>query len=854
MIPTRHNKQGRVFVLGIVLLTALRQRVARDCDRERVWLGCRTAQRHLAAVLFVSCALLQCLPLAADQSHNDSPAFPLDTRWQAGVGLADSLSFPLDTRWQTHIGVSDSPLFALDTRADRGLAAANSRLFILDTRVSTSLASADSRDFTLDTRAALVPSVVLSGRVESTTGGSLSGATVSALFYGRVRATALTDGSGHYVLPLLPPGFYELRAAKTDYLTAWRRGLPFAAGQTGVFVFSLTPRPASPSTQAVVRVPEPTQNPPLPPTTNQLKVWVSNTWTTNVHLDPTKMTIVLTHGWNSSYSDWPAAVASNLVSGPGNIASMANIVAWDWESQAQSPYTQLSLAFSRTPAQAEALGTALFDSLGVGYDKPIHFLGHSLGTLVNAGAADYLHSKASRPYAWQRTHMTLLDNAARANWAGPLEDALVAGLRAGLQAAPEALLTGNAAPIGEAALESVIESALNSGIDLLQHGIIAAVPEQSAWRDNYVSLVGANNNSSVNVCLEEGPFFTHSFNPVTLHSYAIDWYGRTVAKPDLCFVGHTNSFERLGFDADLVNHPPVATGNQLRQKSRTAEFLVGPNTEDASVCALQIVRNVTGAAVTCALSAPCRQQVGDAAVRFVGRVVVNQVEKVKNKVVDFVESIFGGGANMGQPVTLSGSEAAWFLQVVLNSAPAVIGQGFQPAGGGGPTNTPAYAWLDVVIPSNAVALSFDFQFHGEGSNDCLVFGINGTNQFALELRFMPQDTQLDSGGIDLSPWAGQQVELFFGVMGGTSTNATLTIDGIRFYEAVAPIVQAQPSGNQLVVSWPYSALDYHLESTPALGPTNQWTSITNNVGLEDFMFSVTNTMSDASRFYRLRKP
>ena len=93
----------------------------------------------------------------------------------------------------------------------------------------------------------------------------------------------------------------------------------------------------------------------------------------------------------------------------------------------------------------------------------------------------------------------------------------------------------------------------------------------------------------------------------------------------------------------------------------------------------------------------------------------------------------------------------------------------------------------------------------------------------------------------------------FGVVGGNSTNATVTVDGIRFYAEVPPVLSAKASGNQLITSWPIGADGYTLESTIDLSGPSPWSVITNAVGLEDFDYSVTNSISGGKRFFRLHK-
>lgn len=118
---------------------------------------------------------------------------------------------------------------------------------------------------------------------------------------------------------------------------------------------------------------------------------------------------------------------------------------------------------------------------------------------------------------------------------------------------------------------------------------------------------------------------------------------------------------------------------------------------------------------------------------------------------------------------------------------------------------------------------------------------------------MEEGVPLSSGPIDVSPWAGQTVELFFGLMGGTSTNASLTVSGIRFYGLAPPALEISSEPNQCIVRWPWSATGFVLESTEALRGTNAWREVTNTPVVVDFLNTVTNDLSGESRFYRLRR-
>ena len=151
-------------------------------------------------------------------------------------------------------------------------------------------------------------------------------------------------------------------------------------------------------------------------------------------------------------------------------------------------------------------------------------------------------------------------------------------------------------------------------------------------------------------------------------------------------------------------------------------------------------------------------------------------------------------------------------------------------------------------------MTFDFKLSGDPADDCLTFAIEGTNQFALAGRFIPPDVTHHSGYLEVSKWAGTNAEFFFGITGGTSTNATVAVDGIRFYALVQPALSVQPAGNQLLLSWPLSASDFVLETSPTLAFSNVWTVVTNVPSVQEFQYSLTNAVNGPGSFYRLRKP
>ena len=228
-------------------------------------------------------------------------------------------------------------------------------------------------------------SFTLSGRVVDATGTAVSGANVIVSLLETTQVTATTSADGAFQLPALAQGVYVFTAAKTGF-TRDRRVVSFGAGTTRQN-FRLLPAAAQATVQTVSTPP-----PFAPPDAadiegSTLQFFDGTQFIPELsQLNATKMTVVLTHGWNSSPSVWAATIAVALKN-KGLLPSV-NIVAWDWRTAAAKVLPPEEI----TPKQGVALGKALYRSaLGSGYAKPVHFMGHSLGAVVNAAAANYLH-------------------------------------------------------------------------------------------------------------------------------------------------------------------------------------------------------------------------------------------------------------------------------------------------------------------------------------------------------------------------------------------------------------------------------------------------------------------------------
>ena len=100
-----------------------------------------------------------------------------------------------------------------------------------------------------------------------------------------------------------------------------------------------------------------------------------------------------------------------------------------------------------------------------------------------------------------------------------------------------------------------------------------------------------------------------------------------------------------------------------------------------------------------------------------------------------------------------------------------------------------------------------------------------------------------------------QTEAPLGLSGVTAISAggvhTLALLGTA---PLLPTLKAQPTGNQLILTWPTNAAGFTLQSTLNLTPPVTWTDATNPPAVVGPQFTVTNSLSGSARFYRLRQP
>jgi len=596
------------------------------------------------------------------------------------------------------------------------------------------------------------------------------------------------------------PNTHSARGAFDD-VRIYNRALSVSEVQQLYSQSDIGPAPASPTVIQTNRTPSSTELGAQ--TSGSFKVFTNGVFQTNVLLNPNLMTIVLTHGWNDSSDTWPSTMASQFVAA----GISANIVAWDWRNDARQNWPVTALL--KTPNQGNALGVNLRLALGAGYNQPIHFIGHSFGTEVNAAAANYLHTNG---FAWANTQMTLFDEAEIGN-----------------------------------DLRIVSPTTWNLGW-------IKPLPDNFAHSDNYVSLVGElqEKPETVNVILTEDQpnnFYLSAdalWNALKIyHAVPCQWFGQTILNPSGSVMGDVWSFERNS------NFTSPAGGTYFEQQGS------GLSVSQILPAATDIWQQFESMAFRRDVVMFFTLKGVNASVQAVGDVVAHEIDNVLN---DSTPAYITTPATIGISSYAPPTPDFWSPQLILQTHPLILPGPLNspkphPLDGPDPTpsNSPAYAWLPMTIPTNATTLSFDFQIQGNGASDSLAAAVNGTNVFSLPLNLLQTNVVMNSGTIDVSAYAGTNVELFLGIIGGTSTNASVTVSGVRVYSTMLPSLQAQASGGNSILSWPLSAQNFSLQTTTNLADPNSWTTLTNIPAIVNLQNTVTNSIYGGAQFYRLKK-
>jgi hypothetical protein len=362
------------------------------------------------------------------------------------------------------------------------------------------------------------------------------------------------------------------------------------------------------------------------------------------------------------------------------------------------------------------------------------------------------------------------------------------------------------------------------------------LPKHFAWAENYVSAFGLPHQEAANVILTNG-LPTSAPDPVSLlkkigsfHGYPIQWYEETIQSADWTMGFVWPYLWSLGSRA-FANAP--GAGSVYVQAFNGSEG-------DLTLTNWTYATNWLNARFQAYRSA-----------------IIDSGAQFNNNIINANGTVNGELLTTGPPLWISRLTTSIINLITGSSGGSVTPQiKARPLGepeGSGSSNVPAYAWMQLVVPANAVSMSFDYKIQGDWQSDSLAAAFNGTNVLLIAGDVIQTNVTFSSGSIDVSAFAGQTNEFFIGIVGGTSTNAQLTVENLAFSVSLPPSLQAQASNGNLILSWALSAANFSLQTTTNLADPNSWTTLPNVPAIVNLQNAVTNPVSGGSQFYRLKQ-
>lgn len=727
-------------------------------------------------------------------------------------------------------------------------------------------------------------SLYTSGTVKTPSSVLVAGANVTLKRQGTLFWQGTTGLFGDFITPGLGVANYSVTVTKPGYQSLFQNVIGTGSGRQSLNL-KLVPLPPAPTaitttrttTLAEIARPEPTNPANLP----KLVIFNGSAFvqveaTGSNSIQPNRMTVVMSHGMNSSPTEWATTLAllirQNHSLGEPKAENAPNIVAWDWSFLATGygPGHMIP-PIDEAVKQGKRLGDDLLRRLSSGYSQRLHFVGHSLGTIVNRYACDYMHGTMPRGSSnavshcnqqLTRPHLTLLDDAAVASVFGTnvIASATLGAITAG-------------------------------GVGAIKAGVVAAsldwkspVPSSAYWMDSYVSMFGILRPETVNVCLGAGVLSFNITQPFAAHGYAHVFYRSTAqtsffgSSPNM---GYPWSYEKgllmppsgvglapgsLWHDnletsdpLDLYQEPSPNLGRTQSEFVSLALLTAGASTVDTATRPLQN----GGQALLNGYSAGI-QWAGDQ-----GGAVIYKTQQVgvsvKQKIGNFWDAVSDKASDALNSIDPDTQLAGSFIQPSFSmsfsnqTAPApapfaMKGVSVQNAPADAGAGGEASAWITVTVPADAGMMAFDFKVTGEPVDDEVVCAINGQNIFALPAMFTPDGVTVSTDMMDVSAYAGQQIEIFFGLAGGTSTNCVLEVDGIRFITVPMPKLALEDHGANVQLQWPVAASGWVLETSENLAP-GSWLPVTglNQAVAAEGVASLMQAKASTTRFFRLRR-
>ncbi len=704
---------------------------------------------------------------------------------------------------------------------------------------------------------------VFMSRVVDPTGTPIADATVTIKRYGDIFFRGSTDANGYFPVPRLDDIHYTVIISHSEFVTS-------VTNINGIHALqiALTPLVVAPTVVATDETIPATavRKAPSGPVSDHLRVFDGSLFVSDTSsIDPNRMTVVISHGWNTDLADkdvWAKSLALQIINNHG-LAAQPNIIGWDWGEEAKG----LTPTVDQACEQGIAFGKALHQILGIDYGQHVHFIGHSLGTVVNAYACDYVHGSFNRSslnpaIAWSAysttPHITLLDEAEIASVFGQ-------------NVTTAAKLGWKAAKLKGAIIAGGVSAVANWR---------SPIPKNATWIDNYISAVGVKHDEAVNVSLVaplvslQGTSMGAIPNAViSAHGYSHLFYRNTVNPVGLpSSMGFGMSIESgasdlpsgVGYTPGSSWYENIDTGDSV-DLTLTLPDLGGTVNSGLFTGSMPIIHALllTGGDQISSFyktKIDWVGEIGGSVIHTTGNVITSSTQKLglfwdaaEDKAADVLNSV-------DPSMLITGPLGASVFQIRLITQPPSVGAMQASASDRGiapmavEEDADPTARFTINVPADAAFIAFDFTVTGDPVNDRLACAINGQNVFTIPAAFAPDDKTVSTDLINVVAHAGQNVEMFFGLVGGSSSDCEVTIDGLRFITLPKPSVILSRDQVGLSAQWPASATGWALQQSSTLAP-GSWLDIPEDTGIsvKQGVSKLPLNTQEGQMFYRLRK-
>jgi hypothetical protein len=268
----------------------------------------------------------------------------------------------------------------------------------------------------------------------------------------------------------------------------------------------------------------------------------------------------------------------------------------------------------------------------------------------------------------------------------------------------------------------------------------SCIPDNAFWIDNYVTAFGDLHQEAANVILTEGMPVTVAptligivDGLVDFHHYAVKWYIASIRDPSLSQMGFRWSFEGGGLNGSPVD------GSTYRQTSALFDSELN-------------LENITW----------------DAALGDIWS---------RNALFTIEPGLLTLNLIRG-PIGILGNVQAGLSNIFQNSIQHTLNLTLTEG-------SPSYAWVPIYIPTDSEFMSFKFNVEQPGDGDFISVGIQDELLFMLELDNSNVRKIVNSGHLNISEYAGNDVELFFALNSVGSSNSKIIIENIIFYSRLS---------------------------------------------------------------------